>query len=97
MRILSHRFENFAKQIQSTTVYWFDDQPWGGCKIPDSWTIQHKDANGNWQNVENVDSYPIKKGTACTANFKPVKTSEVKILVKQPAKFSCGLFEWSVK
>ncbi len=86
-----------AKQIQSTTVYWFDDQPWGGCKIPDSWTIQYKDANGNWQNVENVDSYPIKKGTACTANFKPVKTSEVKISVKQPAKFSCGLFEWSVK
>ena len=85
------------KQIQSTTVYWFDDQPWGGCKIPDSWTIQYKDANGNWQNVENVDSYPIKKGTACTANFKPVKTSEVKILVKQPAKYSCGLFEWSVK
>ena len=86
-----------AKQIQSTTVYWFDDQPWGGCKIPDSWTIQYKDANGNWQNVENVDSYPIKKGTACTANFKPVKTSEVKISVKQLAKFSCGLFEWSVK
>ncbi len=86
-----------AKQIQSTTVYWFDDQPWGGCKTPDSWTIQYKDANGNWQNVENVDSYPIKKGTACTANFKPVKTSEVKILVKQPAKFSCGLFEWGVK
>ena len=86
-----------AKQIQSTTVYWFDDQPWGGCKIPDSWTIQYKDANGNWQNVENVDSYPIKKGTACTANFKPVKTSEVKISVKQPAKFSCGLFEWSVR
>ena len=86
-----------AKQIQSTTVYWFDDQPWGGCKIPDSWTIQYKDANGNWQNVENVDSYPIKKGTACTANFKPVKTSEVKISVKQPAKYSCGLFEWSVK
>jgi len=86
-----------AKQIQSTTVYWFDDQPWGGCKIPDSWTIQYKDANGNWQNVENVDSYPIKKGTACTANFKLVKTSEVKISVKQPAKFSCGLFEWSVK
>lgn len=86
-----------AKQIQSTTVYWFDDQPWGGCKTPDSWTIQYKDANGNWQNVENVDSYPIKKGTACTANFKPVKTSEVKISVKQPAKFSCGLFEWSVR
>ena len=85
------------KQIQSTTVYWFDDQPWGGCKTPDSWTIQYKDANGNWQNVENVDSYPIKKGTACTANFKPVKTSEVKISVKQPAKYSCGLFEWSVK
>lgn len=86
-----------AKQIQSATVYWFDDQPWGGCKTPDSWTIQYKDANGNWQNVENVDSYPIKKGTACTANFKPVKTSEVKISVKQPAKFSCGLFEWSVR
>ncbi len=25
--------------VQSSTVYWFDDAPWGGCRVPKSWKI----------------------------------------------------------
>ena len=35
--------------VQSSTVYWFDDQPWGGCSTPESWKIYYKDASGNWK------------------------------------------------
>lgn len=89
----------FAKEetIGSTSVYWFDDQPWGGCKVPESWQLQYKDAQGKWQPVNGVDAYPTKLGMACTANFTPVKTSAVKLVVRQPKDFSCGVFEWSVK
>lgn len=86
-----------TKQIQSSTVYWFDDQPWGGCKTPDAWQIYYQDEEGKWQAVKDADAYPVKKGMACTVNFTPVKTRIVKIEVKQPEKYSCGLFEWIVK
>ena len=85
------------QQVQSATVYWYDDQPWGGCKVPESWNIEYQDAQGQWQSVADADSYPVKKGQACTVHFAPVKTKVLRLNVKQPEKFSCGLFEWSVK
>lgn len=85
------------KQVSSATVYWYDDQPWGGCKIPESWNIEYQDAQGQWQPVPDTDAYPVKKGQACTVHFAPVKTKVLRLNVKQPEKFSCGLFEWSVK
>ena len=85
------------QQVQSATVYWYDDQPWGGCKVPESWNIEYQDAQGQWQSVADADSYPVKKGQPCTVHFAPVKTKALRLNVKQPAKYSCGLFEWSVK
>ncbi len=85
------------QQVQSATVYWYDDQPWGGCKVPESWNIEYQDAQGQWQSVADADSYPVKKGQPCTVHFAPVKTKVLRLNVKQPEKFSCGLFEWSVK
>lgn len=86
-----------AKDIKSSTVYWYDDQPWGGCKVPDNWKIYYQDDNGNWQPVTGADAYPTKKGAACTVNFNQVKTKAVKLEFKQPEQLSCGIFEWSVK
>ena len=37
-----------AATVQTTTIYWFDDQPWGGCKLPQNWKVYYKDATGNW-------------------------------------------------
>lgn len=86
-----------AKEIKSSTVYWYDDQPWGGCKVPDSWTIYYQDEAGAWHPVVEPDAYPTKRGLPCTVNFAPVKTKAVKLEFKQPEHQSCGLFEWSVK
>ena len=85
------------QQVQSATIYWYDDQPWGGCKIPESWNIEYQDAQGQWLPVADADCYPVKKGQPCTVHFAPVKTKVLRLNVKQPEKFSCGLFEWSVK
>ena len=85
------------QQVQSATIYWYDDQPWGGCKVPQSWNIEYQNAQGQWQPVADADSYPVKKGQPCTVHFAPVKTKMLRLNVKQPEKYSCGLFEWSVK
>ncbi|MGI6231350.1 MAG: beta-L-arabinofuranosidase domain-containing protein [Prevotella sp.] len=86
-----------VKSIKSATVYWYDDQPWGGCKVPDKWNMEYKDAQGNWQPVANADAYPVRKGAACTVHFDEVTTNAVRLNVIQPEDQSCGVFEWSVK
>lgn len=93
---IAYEFEQL-EEISSTTIYWYDDAPWGGCRIPQSWKVYYKDASGNWQPVANISSYGIAKGEPNTVRFTPVKTSAVKLEVVQPEKNSAGLFEWSVE
>ena len=86
-----------ASTVSTSTVYWFDDQPWGGCSVPKSWKLYYKDSSGNWQEVKNATGYNTNKGVANTVNFDAVKTSSMKLEIVQPEKYSCGVFEWSVK
>ena len=83
--------------IKSSTVYWFDDGPWGGCRVPKWWKIYYMDEAGEWQEVQNPDKYPTQKGAANTVNFDPVTTKKVKLEVRQPDDNSAGLFEWEIK
>ena len=83
--------------VQSATVYWYDDGPWGGCRVPQSWRILYQDAQGNWNPVSGADQYPTDKGTACIVNFIPVKTKALRLEVVLPADNSAGVFEWIVK
>ena len=83
--------------VQSCTVYWFDDGPWGGCRVPKSWRILYQDAQGQWQPVEGTDRYPTDKGAPCTVNFNPVKTKALRLEVTLPDDNAAGLFEWIVR
>ena len=89
----------FAQEstVKSCTVYWFDDGPWGGCRVPKAWRVLYQDDQGQWQPVSGADHYPTLKGAPCTVSFTPVKTRALRLEVTQPDDFSAGLFEWSVK
>ncbi len=84
-------------KIQSSTVYWFDDAPWGGCRVPKYWKIYYKNEAGEWTEVTGADNYGTERGAANTVNFDPVTTKAVKLEVRQPDDNSAGLFEWEVK
>lgn len=86
-----------AAKIQSSTVYWFDDAPWGGCRVPKYWKVYYMDEAGEWQEVTGADNYGVEKGCANTVNFDPVTTKAVKLEVRQPDDNSAGLFEWEVR
>ncbi len=83
--------------VQSSTVYWFDDGPWGGCRVPKWWKVYYMDETGEWQEVKNPDKYTTEKGAANTVNFDPVTTKKVKLEVRQPDDNSAGLFEWEIR
>ena len=93
---LAYEFPESAT-VQSSTVYWYDDGPWGGCRVPQSWRILYLDDQGQWQPVNGADGYPTDKGTACTVNFDPVNTKSLRLEVVLPNDNSAGLFEWVVK
>lgn len=86
-----------SSTVSESTVYWFDDQPWGGCTVPLSWKIYYRAADGSWKEVDAQGAYPTEKGIASTVCFAPVKTDAVRIEIVQPEEYSCGLFEWDVK
>lgn len=93
---ISYDFAN-EKTISRSSVYWFDDAPWGGCRVPQSWKLYYKDKNGEWLPVENTTSYKSEKGVENEVIFKTVKTKALKLEVKLAEKNAAGIFEWEVE
>ena len=85
------------KTVSRSTVYWFDDAPWGGCRVPQSWKVFYKNQNGEWLPVENVNAYGVEKGLGNEVVFKPVTTKAIKLEVKLAEKNAAGIFEWEVE
>lgn len=83
--------------LSGSSVFWYDDGPWGGCRIPQSWKLFYKDSSGQWQAVENTTPYRKVKGETNLVTFTPVTTSAIKLEVVLPEKFSSGIYEWSVQ
>jgi uncharacterized protein len=82
--------------ISKTKVYWFDDRPDGGCRIPDSWEILYLTGN-IWKPVTAKSPYKITRGGWDSLLFDPVKASAIKIKVKLNKDFSAGIYEWIVE
>ena len=91
-----YEFEK-PQTVSTGTVYWYDDSPWGGCRVPASWKLYYRDLEGNWKSVTNSTAYGVEKGNGNTVTFAPVTTNALKLEVVQPEKSSSGLFEWSVE
>ena len=83
--------------ISNSSVFWYDDGPWGGCRVPQSWKLSYRNKEGKWGSVEDADKYGTVKGNMNTVNFNPVTTDAVRIEVELPAENSTGIYEWEVK
>lgn len=86
-----------ARKVSSAEVYWFDDAPWGGCRVPRSWSLYYKDNAGQWQPVANPGEYTVRKGDVNMVTFDSVTTTAMKLEVVLPEKNSAGVFEWTVR
>ena len=83
--------------VSQASVYWFDDGPWGGCRVPKSWRILYQQNGGEWMPVEALDAYTTRKGSKNTVHFKPVAADALRLEVTLPDDNSAGVFEWSVE
>lgn len=82
--------------VSESSVYWFDDEPWGGCRIPSSWKILYKKGE-EWLPVKVIAQDQIAKDKYNKIRFEPVSTNALKIEIQQPVDYSTGLHEWIVK
>jgi uncharacterized protein len=82
--------------ISKTSVYWFDDRPDGGCRIPDEWEIVYLSGNV-WKLVSAKTKYTITRDGWDTVEFTPVKATAVKIKVRLNKDFASGIYEWIIK
>lgn len=84
-------------EVSSSTVYWYDDAPWGSCRLPRSWKVYYKNEAGEWTPVPEADAYLVSKGNPNTVHFTPVSTSAVKLEVVLPEKYAAGMYEWEIQ
>lgn len=82
--------------ISKTKIYWFDDAPDGGCRIPDQWELLYKYGNA-WKPVSPIGQYTITKDAWDSLSFSPVKTSAVRIRVKLNKEYASGIHEWLIE
>lgn len=82
--------------ISQSKVYWFDDGPWGGCRIPVDYKLYYK-KEGEWVAVNNTTPYAISKDQYNVITFEPVKTTALKMVLQLPKDNSTGIHEWAVK
>ncbi len=93
---ISYEFPT-EQQVGSAVVYWYDDGPWGGCRVPKSWKLYYQGGDGKWTPVSGVESYGTAKGAANRVQFDPVKTKAMKLEILLPDDNSTGVFEWEVE
>jgi DUF1680 family protein len=82
--------------VSSSQVYWYDDGPFGGCRIPLSWRILYKKDN-EWIPVTNTTAYEISKDKYNSVQFEPVKTTALKLEIQLPVDNASGIHEWIVQ
>ena len=81
--------------VSSVRVYWFDDRPNGGCRIPASWEIYYDSGNG-WKPVKVKREYTITKDDWDEIEFEPIIANALKLQVQLNKEFSSGIYEWEV-
>ncbi|WP_443938727.1 glycoside hydrolase family 127 protein [Pedobacter sp. MW01-1-1] len=85
-----------AQTISESKVYWYDDGPWGGCRIPASYKLLYKKGE-EWLPVETLTPYEISKDKFNVVTFKPINTSAIRMEIQLPAEHATGVHEWSIK
>jgi len=85
-----------AYTISGSKVYWYDDGPFGGCRIPASWKLYYRKGD-TWEPVVNKTPYEIAKDKYNSVTFEPVTTTALRLEVQLPKDNSSGIHEWSVQ
>lgn len=96
LEALAYEFDQ-PYTVSNVQVYWLDfDHYDGDFRVPASWKLYYKVGN-TWKEVEALNDYGVKKDCYNSVDFKPVKTTGLKIAAQLQQGVSGGVIEWRVK
>ena len=84
------------KKVSSVSVFWWDDRPSGGCRVPASWTLMYLDG-ATWKPVEAKDAYGVERNGYNTVHITPITTNGLRIELQEQENVSAGIIEWKVE
>jgi uncharacterized protein len=84
------------EKVSESQIYWFDDGPWGGCRIPISAKLLYL-RDGQWIPVKIISADDLVKDKYNKFVFEPVETNALRLEIRQPVENSSGIHEWKVK
>jgi DUF1680 family protein len=93
---IQYTFEK-SEKISKVKVYWFDDGPWGGCRVPEWWKLEYLTPEGQWKEIVLLGNYGTDKDKLNEVVFEPVETNNLKLVVKLPKDNASGIYEWMVE
>lgn len=82
------------KRIQRTRVYWFDDDPKGGCRMPAAARVLVR-VGDSWRIA--APELGVEKDRFNVASFAPVETTAVRVEVDLRPGASAGVLEWRIE
>ena len=92
---IEREFEK-PRLVSQVQLYWFDDTGAGGCRVPESWRLLHRQG-GQWRPVPTTSPLGVEKDKYNTVTFAPVTTDALRVEVKLRAGFSGGILEWRLQ
>jgi DUF1680 family protein len=81
------------KRVQRARIYWFDDGPKGGCRVPAAARVLVRAGDG-WRIA--TTELGVEKDRFNVANFAPVDTTAVRVEVDLLPGASAGVLEWRI-
>jgi hypothetical protein len=77
-------------------VYWFDDGPDGGCRLPEAYKVYYL-SEGKWKEITKHGNYPLLKDQMNSIEIAPIRTTALKMDIKLKAGYSGGILEWKIE
>ncbi|MDH7598584.1 MAG: glycoside hydrolase family 127 protein [Sedimentisphaerales bacterium] len=81
------------QSISKVQVYWFDDTGTGECRVPQSWQVLYRDADGRFKPVMAKGPYGTGKDRFNQVHFDPVQTDCIRIEIQLQPGWSAGIQE----
>jgi DUF1680 family protein len=83
---------NEKHTISKVKVYWFDDGPSGGCRVPEEFELLYM-SGGRWEKITPSNQPKVTKDTWNMIDFVPVSSNALMLRVKLQKDFASGVHE----
>src|SRR5262245_25205443 len=84
------------EEVSNSQVYWqTDDAAEAKVKVPASWRLLYS-AGQDWKEVEPTTPYGVVADQFNRVEFKPIKTTALRLEVKMADDAATGIYEWRV-